>query len=99
MKTRITAGAPGKPIRAPRPPRPPVIPKPKPRAVYDTRRARAEAELDARIAALHPATARAEAYLRALGIDPAAAACAPAALALWNGGAREIPKIPRRWFL
>ncbi len=89
MKTSITAGAPGKPIRAPRPPRPPTLPKPKPRRVE-------ERELDARIEALRPAMARFDAFLRANGISHREM-LSSRAMAIWCGRPSSVTNLPRRW--
>jgi hypothetical protein len=74
-------------------------PRPKPSArpvtIEDAARKRRERELDARIEALRPAMARADAYYRHLGVDMAVMSCSVKALALWNGRAAVSASIPR----
>ena len=100
MQNAIHAGKPGGPIKAPTPPRPPAIPRQKPRPVQDAAHARRERELDARIEAIRPAMARADAFYRQFGIDPAAMCCSAKALAIWNGPlAVAVGCVPRKFFL
>lgn len=84
------------------PPKPThATPRPKPTAtpvdIKDAARKRRERELDARIEALRPSMERAEAYLRAQGVDLAAMYCSPKALSVWNSQvAAAVHSVPRR---
>ncbi len=73
-------------------------PRPKPSArpiSIEAARKRRERELDARIEALRPAMAKADAYYRHLGVDMAVMSCSVKVLSLWNGRAAVSASIPR----
>jgi hypothetical protein len=81
-----------------------ATPRPKPSArpiaIEDAARKRRERELDVAIERVRPAMARADAYYRQFGIDPAAMCCSAKALAIWNGPlAVAVGSVPRKFFL